>query len=111
MVLMPGIQKQSHEPLPQRHTTEHETRVIQLVETNEAPPVKHLDGEVTSEMGIPSAGGRHRDVRVAWLKKRSGEKVEVEKVSLDLATSTPLIGYPIGGLENNSSNQFIQGGA
>jgi len=116
---MPNAQKlQSHEP--PRHTVEHEIQDTQSVETNEAPPVKRLDGEVTRQGDVAFAAGAYCDVWVGRWEKRSGErgsgeaggeKVEVEKVSLSLVTSIPLIRRSVGGLKSTSNNHVTRAGA
>jgi len=83
------------EPLPQRE---------------EIPLVKRLDGEVTRLGEIAFAGGMYCEVWVGRWEKGSregtgGEKVDVEKVSLSLATSILLTRVVIGGLESTSNTQ------
>ena len=97
---------QSHESLP-RHTTEHETQDIQ---SDEPPPVKQLNGEVTRIGDIAFGGGMYCEVwEGEWRKGgggkgNGGESVKVEKVSLSLAISILLIGL-VGGLESTSNTQ------
>ena len=108
---MPDTQKfQSHESESLPHTAEPET---QDIKTNEEPPVKRLDGEVTrrGEEDIPFSGGTYCEVWVGLWEKRNGEKVEAEKVSLSLVISILLIALSVGGLESTSNSQFTRGGA
>ena len=110
MTPIPDTQKfQSHESLLS-HATEPE---INDIEVNEAPPVKRLDGEVTREgqEDLPFSGGTYCEVWIGRWEKRSGEKVEVEKVSLSPVTSILLMGLSVGGLESNPNNGATRDGA
>ena len=109
MTPMPDTQRfQFHESLP--HTTEPET---QDIKANEEPPVKRLDGEVTKrgEEDIPFSGGTYCEVWVGLWEKRSGEKVEAEKVSLSLVISILLIALSVGGLESTPNGHVARDGA
>ena len=77
---------QFDEPLSRR-TLERETQEeSQLIEVNEALPVKRLDGEVTRLGKVAFAGGMYCEIWVGRWKK-GGEREEVEeKVCLRLTT-------------------------
>ncbi|KAF9651706.1 kinase-like protein [Thelephora ganbajun] len=66
-----------HEPLLLR-TTKPGTQESQLVETDEAPPVKRLDGEVTKLGDIAFAGGTHCEVWIGRWEKGGGKKVALK---------------------------------
>jgi len=82
---------------------------IQSVQADEAPPINRLDGEVTRLQATSFAKGRYCEVWVGEWVNGGGEKVKVEKTSLNLTTSILLTGLFVGGLES-TSNRVIRGG-
>ena len=107
---MAGVQKVRLDEPPPRQTTAGETREIVPVQTDEAPPVKQLDGEVVRLGRTAFARGMYYEVwEGRWEKgggkKGGGEEVgkegeEVEKVSWGLTTPILLIWVSEGGLES-----------
>ena len=81
---------------------------IRSVQADEAPPITRLDGEVTRQ-ATSFAKGRYCEVWVGEWVNGGGEKVKVEKTSLNLTTSTLLTGLFVGGPES-TSNRVIGGG-
>ena len=79
----------------------------QPVETNQTPPIKRLDGEVTSLGDVPFAGGTYCEVWVGqWRKKE-----DWEEVSLSLIASILLTWLLTGCLESSQNGQIAREGA
>ena len=86
MILIPNIQKPRPSELPPHQITEHEIQDVQPTESNEAPPVRRLDGEFTKTEDVAFASGAHCEVwKGQWVKGG-----DVEKVRLRLIMSVPL---------------------
>lgn len=77
-----------------------ETQDIQSVQASEAPPIKRLDGEVAKVQETPLPKGRYCETWVGQWVNESGEKVKVERMSLNPTASVLLTGLFIGGLES-----------
>ena len=112
---MSGVQRVQSTVPPPRHVSKPRTQESQLVEVNEVPPVKRLNGEVTRQQELTSAGGTNCDVWLGrWKKCRRGwggrEEVYEEKVCSSLITSTLLTWIFIGRVESSSSAEGIGGG-
>ena len=90
---MADVQKVRFDEPLLRPTAKRGTRDSQLIDPNELPPVKRVDGEVVRTGDIPFSGGMHYDLWAGQWKKGAGEVggVGVEKVSLSLATPIPLM--------------------
>ena len=101
IILMLDIQMSpSSEPPP------HLQDVQPTLEPNEAPPVRRLDGEFTTE-DVPFAAGTHCEVwKGQWVKGG-----DVKKVRLRLIMSASLTGPFVGGFENTSNASVTGGGA
>jgi len=87
-----------------------EIQDIQSVQASEAPPIKRLDGEVTKLKETPLAKGRYCETWEGQWVNESGEKLKVERMSLNLTASVLLTGVFIGGLES-TPNRDIRGWA